>query len=91
MSSTDVTIDVPKLSKKKSSQVNIVGVSSKSPPSVFQILSLKFLLISLYVGFEFGLAFFLGIYYVFLWEPVRGNYSKHHIYIGHQSPVFHPN
>uniref|UniRef100_A0A0L8FRJ6 Uncharacterized protein n=1 Tax=Octopus bimaculoides TaxID=37653 RepID=A0A0L8FRJ6_OCTBM len=91
MSSTDVTLDVPEPERKKSSKAKIVGLKKKAPPSMIQIISLKFLLISLYVGFEFGLAFFLGIYYVFLWEPVRGNYSRHHIYIGHKSPVFHPN
>ncbi|GAB1609648.1 hypothetical protein Ahia01_001250700 [Argonauta hians] len=89
----DVTLEVPPTPKRKaSSKPKLAGVSEHKPPTPFLIFSVKFLLIALYVGFEFGLAFFLGIYYVFLWEPVRGKYSKHHIYIGHSSSTnFHPN
>lgn len=62
----------------------------RAPISRNMILLQRFIFVSIYIGLIVGLTFFLGLYYYFIWAPVRGNYSKHHIYVGHSNPVFHP-
>uniref|UniRef100_A0A0L8FQP3 Uncharacterized protein n=1 Tax=Octopus bimaculoides TaxID=37653 RepID=A0A0L8FQP3_OCTBM len=86
-----VSLTVPEAPRRKSSSPpKPAGGGDNKPISPVQILTFKMFMVVTYLSIGFGLAFFLGIYYVFLWEPIRGNYSQHHVYIGHSSAVFHP-
>uniref|UniRef100_A0A0L8FQV9 Uncharacterized protein n=1 Tax=Octopus bimaculoides TaxID=37653 RepID=A0A0L8FQV9_OCTBM len=54
----------------------------------YKYLAFKMVMISIYVSLILGTAVFL-MAYIFLWHPIRGNYSSHHIYIDHQKPLYH--
>lgn len=90
MSDTDA--EAAQSPRRKSAKPKLSGSvhQEHQPASHLTILFYRSLLVSFYFSLIIGLAFFLTLYYLFIWEPVRGNYSEHHVFLGHSSPVFHP-
>lgn len=90
MSDTDA--EAAQSPRRKSAKPKLSGSvhEERQAASHLTILFYRSVLVSFYFSLIIGLAFFLTLYYLFIWEPVRGNYSSHHVFLGHSSPVFHP-
>ena len=60
---------------KKPKGIGISNVEEEKNMSPLMILMTKLAMVCIYIGALAGLAFVLAAYYMFIWQPVTGNYS----------------